>query len=629
MSMDKVKGCKRGNPERVGAEILPGGLNFSFNIPDEEKAELVLTDAAGKNIISEIELPPEERTGDVSAVFVETEDADKIGYYYRVGGKKQLDPFARRISKGICFPAADEFDWAGDKPPDIPFSELNIYKCHVRGFTKQTNSGVKEKGTFLGAVQKIPYIQELGFNAVEFMPMYEWDDEIKVQSLMMAHTVRNRPEMPRNYWGYAVNNYYFAPKQAFSHAEDSVNEVKTMVRSFHEAGIECIMEFYVPKEADTASVIRAVRFWKIEYHIDGFHFVGSSVPMSLLVRDPLLSRTKMFFEKVDAGWLFGSGIPKFRNIIEYNDAFLVTVRQFLKGDEGQTEGFENVIRRNPPTNGIVNYAANTNGFTLMDAVSYDWKHNEENGEDNSDGTAFNYSWNCGVEGATRKSAVMQLRKKQIRNALSYVFLSAGIPLLLAGDEFGNSQGGNNNAYSCDNAVGWVDWNEMRKNSDLTDFLRKLTAFRKRHPILHGAKELRGTDYRSYGFPDISFHDTKAWFCPNDRHSRSIAAMYCGLYAKREDGSADDFIYIAFNAHWEKHSFALPTLPHGMGWFRAMETDAKPGEEFTQGADEDLIPDQREYILAPRSVGVLTGKLAGDLLKKNEHHRTSEDDNKTS
>lgn len=604
---------KMGRPEktfttRPGGSAIPGirtdgeDVIFSFAVGDEAEAQLVLTNPSGRKILQKISLPVQERNGSVSSVRVEELAGQDFGYYYLVEGKKEFDPCARRIVNGICLPEGKKFDWGEDRHPMIPIHHTMIYKLHVRGFTKKSSSGVKARGTFRGVQEKLDYIRGLGFTAVEFMPLYEWDPTLKI-------TPRTYPSgsvasVPKNYWGYAEKNFYFAPKQSFSSTRDSCTELKSLVRAMHEMNLEFIPEVYFPAGTNPLTAIQMVRFWIDEYHADGFHFVGQGVPVELLVRDPSLSRTKRMFENVDADWIYGGHVPVRRTILEYNDSFMMNARAFLKGDEGQLGEFAEHLKRSRKTHSFVNYMANVNGFTLADAVSYDRKHNEKNGEDNEDGPAVNESWNCGAEGRTKKEAILNLRRKQIENALSYVFLSQGVPLLYAGDEFGNSQGGNSNAYSSDNAVGWVDWKPDEAYSGLAEFVKKLIAFRRNHPVLHMRAPLRESDYLSAGYPDVSCHDTKAWYCPFENSGHSIGLMYCGLYAKKE-GASDDFLYIACNAYWEKHVFALPSLPKGMKWFREMTTDSRSGKEFSENGS--LLNDQRSCTAPPRSVTVLVGR----------------------
>ena len=512
-----------------------------------------------------------------------------IAYYYMIDGKRVIDPCARRIVGDVCYTDPGRFNWGDDAAPGIPLSDMIIYKLHVRGFTMSKGSGVLAKGTFRGLAQKIPYLRELGINAVELMPVYEWSDELK------GRTGRELKDMPKkNYWGYAEKNCYFAPKQLFSSKEDSVTEFKRTVKALHEAGIEVILEMYFPGDADRLTALSALHFWKMVYHVDGFHVIGAGVPKEALAQDPLLARTKLFFDWIDIGRVYQGKAPKTRHIAICNGYYQSEARRFLKGDAGVSEAFRMTQRANPATHAVVHYVANVDGFTLADAVSYNARHNEDNGENGADGTSDNNSWNCGVEGRTRKLPVIELREKQIKNALAYVLLSQGVPLIYAGDEFGNTQGGNNNAYASDNAVGWVSWRLAKRNKSITEFVKSLIAFRKEHGILHTEQELRGNDYRGYGIPDVSWHDTKAWYTDQSAESRSYAVMYNGAYAKKSDGSSDDIIYVCYNAHWECHTFALPQLPLGMLWKTLFSTDEagllKAREGFVRWAKEDALRD---------------------------------------
>ncbi len=627
ISLNRLK-TGPGDPELLGAKLLANGINFAVVIPDDLEASLVLQK---KETVIHIPLPAEERTGEISAVFIHDLKPTEFGYYYLIDGRKELDPFAAEIREGLCYCEQNHFDWQDDKPVNRALEDMIIYKLHVRGFTRKKGSGAAHRGTFRGVIEKIPYIRELGFNTVDLMPIYEWDDTLKVLPPFAKAEPAGAPisevVTPRNYWGYSDKNFYYAPKQSFSSKKDSCTEVKEMVRALHQAGIEVIMELYFPEKTWPSEVQHTVRFWKKNYHIDGFRFVGAGVPMESLVRDPLLKRTKMFFDHVDDSWIYGNSMPKYRHLIESNDRFLERMRCFLKGDEGQVLGFAELLRKHPDRIGTVNYLAGVNGFTLMDAVSYDWKHNEANGEDNQDGPAFNYSWNCGAEGKTRKRSVLSLRARQLRNALAYLFLSEGIPMLLAGDESGNTQLGNNNAYSSDNPTGWVDWSRNKADLALHDYVAKLTAFRAAHPILHFHKALRGIDYMNLGYPDISFHDSRAWVSGIDYAARTIGVMYCGLYAVDEEGNPDDFIYAAFNSYWEEHEFGLPNLPAGYEWQLAIDTAAEPGEEFKEILPKSTLRNQRVITAKARSVLVLIGRKSA-ISQANETEEKDTDTDKS-
>lgn len=576
-----------GDPMRLGTYAAGNSMNFAVSIPNDKPACLVLTDPEGKEIVEKVDLPADRRFGDVACVSVSAGPSKISGYYYEIDGEKYIDPYARRIKDGVCYVDYEKYNWAGDVSPGYSLCDLIIYKLHVRGFTMDPKSGVRDKGTFRGLMQKIPYIKGMGFTAVELMPIYEWSDSLVNPSDMMRPTreaslsmlrgnlnlkaimranAADTSDIPekKNYWGYSATNYYLAPKQAFAASADSVTEFKNLVKAFHQAGIEVIMEFYVAPGAAVTYVLDALRNWKITYHVDGFHVIGTGIARESILEDPILARTKIFMDYIDDSQK--SKITR-RRVAISNNSFQNNARRFLKGDENIAGTFAWFMRNNPDDIGIVNYVANVDGFTLFDAVCYNDKHNEANGENNYDGSNENYSWNCGIEGPTKRKTTNALRRKQIRNALSYCLLAQGIPLVYAGDEFGNSQDGNNNAYCCDNPIGWVNWTGAKKFADVTEYLKELIAFRTAHPILHPNLSLRGTDYRNLGYPDISFHDTKAWYFIDDQRSRSLGILLNGGYA----GEEGTYIYIGFNARWEEHSFALPSLPVGVKWKRAIES----------------------------------------------------------
>lgn len=596
---------KKGAPDLPGARIVNGSVNFAVHIPDDEEAFLILTDLKGHEK-KRIALPKEEREGEVAAVSVEGLDAGSFGYCYEIGGERVPDPAARMTRGELGFAVDAAYPWPEEKKPDIRPEKLIIYKLHVRGFTKKAPAKlVSHRGTFKGVEEALPYIREMGFNAIELMPVYDFNPELKIQpfSSNLASVNGVARALPAtNYWGYSAKSRYFAPKESYAASADPVQELRELIHACHEAGIAVFPEIYFPGGTDPFYAMQVIRWWKSAYHVDGFHFLGDGMPYTSIVRDPLLMKTAIFFERVDSHYIYGSRIPKTRNILEYNDDFLHTGRKLLKGDEGQTGDFAYRIRRNPATNGRVNYMANVNGFTLMDAVSYDWKHNEENGEGNQDGTSENDSWNCGTEGPTMKKAVRRLRVRQLKNALAYAFLSQSTPLLMAGDECGNTQKGNNNAYSADNPTGWTDWNRTKEGEELRAFVKELIAFRKAHPILHLSKELKGTDHRSTGYPDISFHDTEPWTCAFENSSRTLAVMYCGRYTLEETGSEDDFLYVAYNAGWDPHEYALPALPAGYRWYGALDTAKAPGTD----AGPVLLENQRGFTAEARSVVVIRG-----------------------
>ncbi len=406
-----------------------------------------------------------------------------------------------------------------------------------------------------------------------------------------------------NYWGY-TGGYYYAPKASYSSGQRKrpVYEFKTLVKELHRQGLELITELYFSGKESPSMALDIVRFWVKEYHVDGIHLVGYP-PTDLMGKDPYLRRVKLFA----TSW---SGVEgtKDKHLSQYNDGFLTDMRRVLKGDEDQMRPLIFRIGHNPKGFGTVNYMAHTNGFTMMDMVSFDRKHNEANGEDNRDGSDYNYSWNCGLEGISKKKKLTEIRQKQIRNAMTLLFLSQGTPLLLAGDEFGNSKFGNNNAYCQDNDTSWLNWNQQKTNRDIFEFARYIINFRRNHPIFHMEEEPLNMDYLACGHPDVSFHGEKAWRPEYENFRRQLGVLYCGEYEKKEDGSPDDYFYVMYNMHWEPHDFGPPRPPKGRRWHVAIDTSLSQINGFYEPGKEPLLEDQRKYTVDSRSVVVLIGKV---------------------
>ena len=597
-----------GDPLRQGVTVVGDqGVNFAFAADEGSTAELILTDQKGKEK-ERIPLPDMPEAGNMRAVYIKNIKPRDIFYRVEIDGSPYVDPLTKGIRGDISYVPDPCYDWEGDVSPKTALQDLAIYKMHVRGFTMAARRGVRHRGTFAGVAEKIPYIAGLGFNAVEFLPMYDWQQDLKIQpfsSALGGEEGQQRAEPLKNYWGYANTNYYFAPKPEYAATKEPADEVRDLVKALHREGIAVIMEFYFPQGTDPWRARHAVRFWKTFYHVDGFHFIGEGVPKNMLKSDPVLARTYLIFERADCYESGKPGSKAKKHILECSADFMRTGRCLLKSDEGCLQEFARLIKRNPECYGVVNYMAGVNGFTLLDTVSYDRRHNEANGENNADGSAENYSWNCGIEGPTQKNAVKKLRMRQIRNALAYTFLAQGVPLLMAGDECLNTQDGNNNAYASDNPTGWKSWSESADARELAAFAAKLMALRKAHPIFHMSAELRGTDYRGYGCPDLSFHDTEAWVCSFENSSRTLAVLYNGRYTLTENLPADDLFLVCYNAHWEKHEFALPPLHKDMKWYPVLDTALARGEEFA-GDDAAALADQRFVSASPRSVLVLRG-----------------------
>lgn len=540
--------------------------------------------------------------GKISWLFFEGEHvfADKYGKAYQVSGGygvlKAADDY-RAILPDM------DFDWENTSCPRIPYEDSILYCLHVRGFTKHITSGVKGKGTFAGVKEKLPYLKSLGVTALELQPAYEFDEAVPFDSgkkkrtgvkaygldrenpghaeelLKTAH-IKNEAEtvsdiFSLNYWGYREGCYY-APKRHYAYGKDPVREFKELVKACHRNGMELIMQFYFPKEVPVALVSDVLRYWTWQYQVDGFHLLGDAVLPGELAADPYLKDVKLLCCEFPVYSLYpDSKAPIHRNLAVYEDSFLYTLRSFLKGDGGVLQEAVERMRRNPKYTGVINYFANYNTFTMMDMVSYNEKHNEVNGENNRDGAEYNGSWNCGHEGRTKKPQVLELRRKLYRNAAAMLMLSQGTPLLFMGDEFGNSQQGNNNPYGQDNNITWLNWNDLKRNQELYAFMKQMIQLRQAHRVFHQHRECLLMDYQSCGYPDLSYHNEQAWKPGFDRESRHVAYMLCGRYA---EGCEDSFWYMAMNMHWEEHDFAMPKLPKGMKWEKFLITGEAAAEK---------------------------------------------------
>lgn len=573
--------------------------------------------------VRNIPFPEEGKTGHVWSMTLNGA-FDDLYYAFEADVKRFSDPYGRsfagrerwgRLSHAkrlLLSPVAEpEFDWQGDRPLHIPYEDCIVYRAHVRGLTKHASSGTEHRGTFRGVVDKIPYFKELGITTLELLPPVEF------QEVMMPENVEGNPygmcepTGRLNYWGYAKAGM-FAPKASYADpGTNPVTEFKYMVRELHKAGLEVVPELYFSGKEVPEFVLETVRFWVREYHVDGIHLTGYA-PTVLLAKDPYLADTKLWAlsweaEKPAAG--------EKKHLGEYNDGFLIDMRRALKGDEEQMSSLIYRNRRNPAETGVLNFMAGTNGFTMMDMVSYDQKHNEANGENNRDGSDYNYSWNCGAEGHVRKKKIQELRSRQLRNAMLLLFLSQGTPVLLAGDEFGNSQNGNNNAYCQDNEISWLNWNLNKWDQALLDFVKHVIAFRKAHPVFHMKQEPRVMDYLACGHPDISYHGVNAWQPEFENFRRQIGILYCGAYAKKPNGENDDFFFVIFNMHWEPHSFALPNLPKNLVWSLAFDTsDSAAGGYYEEGQERQIL-NQKNYMVPSRSVLVFQGKKKAKNLDK--------------
>ncbi|MEV7418426.1 glycogen debranching protein GlgX [Streptomyces sp. NPDC089919] len=572
---------------------------------------------------------------------------------------------------------SEDFDWGDDTQLRIPFEDLVLYETHVRGFTRHPSSGVTAPGTYAGLREKIPYLKDLGVNCVELLPVFEFDeldnprtdpatgerlhnywgyntvsffapkagyaatgrfgmqaDEFKtlvrdlhragievVLDVVFNHTAEGNEQGPTiSFRGLDNATYYMLTPRGeyynFSGTGNTVNCNHPVVRDF---------------------VLSCLRYWVSEYHIDGFRFDlaaildrapdGTPLPnpplLEQLAHDPVLRHTKLIAEAWDAAGLYQVGhFPNYGRWSEWNGKYRDTLRRFIKGESGLAGELATRLAGSPDlyqgrtATASVNFVTAHDGFTLADLVSYNDKHNHANGEDNHDGGDDNHSWNCGAEGPTTLAYVRDLRRRQAKNLLALLLTSQGVPMLLAGDEAGRTQHGNNNTYCQDNALSWFDWTLLEDNADLHAFTRALIAFRHAHPVLRTAEHPHGTDRVGSGFPEISWHGVRAWHPDWAPHSRLLGVMRCGRHAKGGT-TPDDHVYVAVNAHWEAHDLELPTLPEGEAWHLFADTTADAAHPL--GAEPPLHHPGR-YHLGPHAVVVLVGRPTGSPGRPTGPHR---------
>lgn len=556
----------QGYPLPLGVQISKDRVNFSIAVPADKDCQLLLYHTGRKKPCRQFDMKP--MIGEVRCIALEDIEPGDYEYNYLINKEVVTDPYVKAIAGkerwGVKKELSEheirgrlqmsDYDWEGDHTLQIPYHQVIAYSLHIRGFTRHPSSKVKAKGTFQGVIEKLEYLKDLGINQIHCMPVYEFEE----------------CQIYRNYWGYGAGSY-FAPKSAYSADGDGARGLKDMVKACHRSGIEVVLEMPFCTAADKMMMLECLRYYVMEYHIDGFILNPFVISTESVHADPFLKNTK---------------------IMEHKLGFQTVMRRFLKGDEGMIHDVIYWLKHHSKEQGIFNYITDQNGFTLNDLVSYDAKHNEENGEHNQDGPDYNYSWNCGAEGLTRKKAVLELRKNQMRNALFLLLLSQGVPCILAGDEFANSQKGNNNVYCQDNPIGWLNWRNLLKEQEMYQFVKQLIKFRKKYRLFHQEKELLGIDQSGCGMPDVSYHGEMAW-----RASTEVASRQIGIYYSSQDKEEAD-CFVAYNMHWLEHEFALPALKKGRKWYRAASTK--------EGILKDLVvlENQRNIELDEREIVVL-------------------------
>lgn len=665
LPLDVVEGFKirPGFFRMYGACVASNGVSFTINSHGATRCTLLLFKPQAPKPYARIPFPDSYRIGDTYSMLVFDIKPDEFEYAFSFDGPYEpakgllfneenvlLDPYSRAVTgqrkwgekpeggKDFEYRARvvkSSFDWGNIKQLEQPFEDLVIYETHVRGYTKDKSSGVSAPGTFAGLKDKIPYLKDLGINAVELMPIFEFDE---MESARVVDGVQLY-----NYWGYNTVSF-FAPNTSYAFNEEhnhEGDELKSLIKALKENGIEVILDVVFNHTAEgnemgpcfsfkgidnnvyymltpdahyynfsgcgnvmncnhpvvRSFIIDCLRHWAIEYRVDGFRFDLASIlgrdqngaPMTnppileSLAFDPVLGKMKLIAEAWDAGGLYQVGsFPSWNRWAEWNGRYRDDMRSFLKGDDGMAG---NAITRitgsrdlySPESRGhkaSVNFMTCHDGFTLYDLYSYNEKHNEKNGWNNTDGDNNGHSWNCGAEGETDDPNVNGLRRRLIKNAFAALLCSRGPAMFFAGDEFCNTQFGNNNAYCQDNIISWLDWSRLEKFKEIHDFVRHMIQFRKEHPILR-----KMTKPSSCQFPEISVHNGTPFNASTDYKTKLIGIMYAG---RNEEHTEDDIVFYCMNAYWEPLVMQLPVLPNGKHWHVDTNTNAEyfDGEDFT-------------------------------------------------
>lgn len=665
LPLDVVEGFKirPGFFRMYGACVASNGVSFTINSHGATRCTLLLFKPQAPKPYARIPFPDSYRIGDTYSMLVFDIKPDEFEYAFSFDGPYEpakgllfneenvlLDPYSRAVTgqrkwgekpeggKDFEYRAGvvkSSFDWGNIKQLEQPFEDLVIYETHVRGYTKDKSSGVSAPGTFAGLKDKIPYLKDLGINAVELMPIFEFDE---MESARVVDGVQLY-----NYWGYNTVSF-FAPNTSYAFNEEhnhEGDELKSLIKALKENGIEVILDVVFNHTAEgnemgpcfsfkgidnnvyymltpdahyynfsgcgnvmncnhpvvRSFIIDCLRHWAIEYRVDGFRFDLASIlgrdqngaPMAnppileSLAFDPVLGKMKLIAEAWDAGGLYQVGsFPSWNRWAEWNGRYRDDMRSFLKGDDGMAG---NAITRitgsrdlySPESRGhkaSVNFMTCHDGFTLYDLYSYNEKHNEKNGWNNTDGDNNGHSWNCGAEGETDDPNVNGLRRRLIKNAFAALLCSRGPAMFFAGDEFCNTQFGNNNAYCQDNIISWLDWSRLEEFKEIHDFVRHMIQFRKEHPILR-----KMTKPSSCQFPEISVHNGTPFNASTDYKTKLIGIMYAG---RNEEDTEDDIVFYCMNAYWEPLVMQLPVLPNGKHWHVDTNTNAEyfDGEDFT-------------------------------------------------
>lgn len=541
-----------GYPLPLGITESHGIVNFSVAVDQGVTCRLCIYRKDSEKPERVLELEKADPIGSVRFVAVPVGWVRGKEYNYEIDGVRKLDPYVRKICvdastgelRGRILP--DSYDWEGDRPIRIPDAEVVAYSLHVRGFTRHRSSGVKKKGSFLGLTEKIPYLKELGVNQIHCMPIYDFEEETPY----------------KNYWGYGKANC-FALKKSYAATKRPEKELKDMIKSFHQNGIEVLFNLPFTGEMPKQQIVDCLRYYVTEYHADGFILNPYVAPMDCIRTDVILKEVK---------------------VLEDQNEFQTVMRRFLRGDKGcvrqamlqlKQRGYHSITGQN--------------GFTLADLVSYNRKHNEKNGERNCDGPSVNYSWNCGREGNTGNPEILSLRLRQRKNAMALLLLSQGTPVLLAGDEFGNSQKGNNNVYCQDNETAWLNWGQFEKEKEFYKYVKTLLEIRRNYPFWQSEQPMTGADLTGCGVPDMSYHGEEAWQTEDLQEE-----PYFGVYY-HDAGGLDCFL--AYNLQEKEQEIGIPVLEKGKTW--------KP--VFSTGEEQELRIERRKILVPARTILMMEGR----------------------
>lgn len=615
---------KKGDFSRMGVVKGKNWINFCIECRKESECKILLYPREDKKKSFEIAVPAEFTEGNLRAVRVMELDLSEYDYNFLIDSKVTMDFYATRIAgretwadETRFFPDREQlrcrytennFSWRGERRVEIPRKDMVLYKLHVRGFTMGLPEGTEGRGTFRGLIGKLPYLKSLGVTSVELMPVYEFEELLAGEEKELLNYAKWKPKkgdliqkpkkrlpLRTNFWGYG-EGMYFAPKASYAAGDDPETELKECILQLHRRGMECILEMDFPEHVPWNRIHSVLRYWVREYHVDGFHLQGGRIPLRLLLEDPYLGRTKLFYRGFSEEDVSKEEELYPRFFVD-TDEFLYPARKLLNDGGGNIWELANQMKKQNRRIGYVNYIADNNGFTLADLFSYEYKHNGENGENNADGPDWNFSSNCGVEGGTTSRNVQRIRERKIRNAAAMLFFAQGVPMLMAGDEDGNSQQGNNNAYCQDNAVGWKDWKQTKTAKETRRYMKKLISFRKEHGILRKETPMELSDSLSCGYPDLSYHEENAWISSQYLNRRAVGMMYCGKYA----GETED-VYIGFNFSEFQKKLALPRQKGKRKWYLYMDTGEK-NAFFTHPVEQK----EAWYVLDAQCVCILIGK----------------------